>query len=249
MKLELEVPTWYSNDSMYSSKVKSTDALLESPCINLDSKQAPDLKPLQEVIDEFKGAIIPLLVEQTTKWFTAPLTVEQITKRLAFEFVQMSHTAEQRWVKALWKPSHFQVSRKVFRLVFQITALHECNPRIPLTFLEPLTPRATTPTEEETEQVRNIVLLPGAGPEDLEQVDDIPLSETLGSMELRDERMREKHRLRQAKLRAAIARLKVEEMRERYLRHYGDEYLNESSESEEDDSSLESEISDSVHKK
>jgi hypothetical protein len=57
-------------------------------------------------------------------------------------------------------------------------------------------------------------------------------------IEMDDKKSTERQRLRQAKLRAAIARLKVEEMRERYIREYGDvDDENEDS----DDSSLESE--------
>jgi hypothetical protein len=153
-------------------------------------------------------------------------------------------------VKATWTPDFFQVQKKGFVLIFKLVKLSSCNPRIPLTFFEAMTPRATTPTEESKPDIRNIVLQPGAGPQGLEDAgDEIPLSENLTSFEIRDEHAREKHKLRQAKLRAAIARLKVEEMRERYLRHYGDEYLDESSDSEDEDSSQGSELSEPVHKK
>jgi hypothetical protein len=250
MKLELDIPTWYSQEAMYSSPVKTTDFVLETDCIDF-SNEGVDIKPSEEITLETRKQLIPILVEQTKNWFTTPLTAEQIEKRLVLEFPPFSHKAEQRWLKIVWKPYHFQVQRKGFRLIFKIHTFNECSPRIPLTFLEAMTPRATTPTEPLTrEEVRNIVLQPGAGPTDLEQVDDIPLSENQGSFEIRDERAREKHRLRQAKLRAAIARLKVEEMRERYLRHYGgEEYLDESSDSESEDSSIQSELSEPVLKK
>lgn len=247
MKLELDVPTWYSQDAMYSSPVKSTDILLESEVCDL-TKEGLDFKPTEDLIQITRTALIPILVDQTAKWFATPLTIDQINKRLTLEFPAVEYESESRWVKATWKPFHFQVQRRGFRLIFRLNSFHECNPRIPLSFLEAMTPRATTPTEP-PQQVRNIVLHPGAGPTDLEQIDDIPLSETLSSFELRDERTREKQRLRQAKLRAAIARLKVEEMRERYLRHYGDENLEESSDSEGESSSMESELSEPVLKK
>jgi hypothetical protein len=246
MKLDLDIPTWYSQDSIYSSKIKSSDIVLETDCLDFSVPNL-DVKPAQDIIEETKKAVIPIIVQQTAKWFSNPLTTEQITKRLRFEFSELNFGQENRFLKISWKPYHFQVHKKGFVLIFRAHSFIECSPRIPMSFLDPMTPRATTPTEEEREEVRNIVLQPGAGP--LEQIDDIPLSDTLGSFELRDERMRERQRLRQAKLRAAIARLKVEEMRERYLRQYGDEYLEESSDSEEESLSQDSEISEPVHKK
>ena len=89
--------------------------------------------------------------------------------------------------------------------------------------------------------VRNIVIQPGSTQvNDLIESTDIPLSESHASLEIEmdDKRSTERQRLRRAKLRSAIARLKVEELKERYLREYGD--VEEDSE-DSDDSDLESE--------
>ena len=250
MKLELDVPTWYSRESMYASKVKSADFNLTGDCVDI-SKEDADLSVPPSMVEEFRAEISDALAKETKTWFSSPLTGPQVEKRLQFQFPKMSFNTDEKWVKATWVPDYFQVQKKGFVLIFKILRISPCNPRIPLTFFEAMTPRATTPTEESTLQdIRNIVLQPGAGPQGLEDAgDEIPLSENLSSFEIRDEQSRERHRLRQAKLRAAIARLKVEEMRERYLRHYGDEYLDESSDSEDGDSSQSSELSEPVHKK
>ena len=248
MKLELDTPTWYSRESMYASQVKSTDVVLESACVDI-SKPGVQINPSENDITEIMSTVSSVLATQTESWFSTPLTAMQVQKRLQFQFPPIECDTEERWVKVSWTPGYFQVQKKGFVLIFKLCKITSCNPRIPLTFFEAMTPRATTPTEETRPDVRNIVLLPGAGPQVLDDVDDIPLSENLTSFEIRDEHVRERHRLRQAKLRAAIARLKVEEMRERYLRQYGDEYLGESSDSEGDDFSTESQLSEPVHKK
>lgn len=250
MKLELDVPTWYSRDGMYASKVKFSDFQITGDCIDI-SKEGADLSIPLSVMEEFRAELSATLTKATQSWFSSPLTGPQVEKRLQFHFPKMAFNTEEKWVQATWVPDYFQVQKKGFVLIFKISKISPCNPRIPLTFFEAMTPRATTPTEETTRQdIRNIVLQPGAGPQGLEDVgDEIPLSENVSSFEIRDEQSRERHRLRQAKLRAAIARLKVEEMRERYLRHYGDEYLDESSDSEDGDSSQSSELSEPVHKK
>lgn len=249
MKFVLDVPTWYSREAMYASKVKSSDLNLISDCIDI-SKENADLSIPTSTLEEFRAEISAALANETQSWFSSPLTGPQVEKRLHFSFPKMDFNSDEKWVKATWTPDYFQVQKKGFVLIFKISKISPCNPRIPLTFFEAMTPRATTPTEETRQDIRNIVLQPGAGPQSLEDAgDEIPLSENLSSFEIRDEQARERHRLRQAKLRAAIARLKVEEMRERYLRHYGDEYLDESSDSEDGDSSQSSELSEPVHKK
>jgi hypothetical protein len=124
-------------------------------------------------------------------------------------------------------------------LLFTVQSFVESNPRIPISFLESTTPRATTP--EEAPLVRNIVIQPGSTQlaNDLIESTDIPLSESHASLEIEmdDKRSSERQRLRRAKLRSAIARLKVEELKERYLREYGD--VQEDSE-DSDDSDIES---------
>jgi hypothetical protein len=248
MKIELDVPTWYSRESMYASKVKSTDIFLDSVCVDL-SKADVNLHPTEEDLQTILPSVSVLLAKETESWFSSPLTADQVQKRLKCQFSPVPCDTEERWVKATWTPSYFQVLKKGFVLIFNLFKITSCNPRIPLTFFEAMTPRAGSPTDEGSVEVRNIVLQPGAGPRDLEDIDDIPLSENLTSFEIRDDQARERHKFRQAKLRAAIARLKVEEMRERYLRHYGTEYLEESSDSEDEDSSQGSELSEPVHKK
>ena len=234
---------------MYASKVKSSDLELTGNCVDI-SKEDADLSVPSAMMEELRGEISVALSKQTESWFSSPLTGPQVEKRLKFQFPELECNTDERWVKATWVPDYFQVQKKGFVLIFKILKISSCNPRIPLTFFEAMTPRATTPTEEPSQDIRNIVLQPGAGPQGLEDAgDEIPLSETLSSFEIRDEQARERHRLRQAKLRAAIARLKVEEMRERYLRHYGNEYLGDSSDSEDEELSQSSELSEPVHKK
>lgn len=242
MKLELEAPIWYSKDSMYVSNIKrsSSDMILYSePCDISKEKQNIEPKPVEQaVLAELAHELHGLV----TGWFTTPLTKEQIEKRLHFKFLAFDYKPESKWVKFKWVPKYLQVQSKGFYVAWSVDSYVEANPRIPLAFLESVTPRATTPTDGSKNQIRNIVIQPGAGP-DIEQVDDIPLSDQPSSFEIHDGRSREKQRVRQAKLRVAIARLRLEEMKQRYLLHYGAQEGLESSESEEEDS-LESEFSE-----
>ena len=239
MKLLLDSPIFFSKDSIYVSNVKETDVVLLTEGVDL-SKTGQVLSPTAEQIESTRVTMIEIIQPQILTWFTTPITVDKLRKNLKFEFAPFEYTPESRWVSVRWVPKHFKIQTKGFVLLFSVQSFVESNPRIPLSFLESTTPRASTP--EDAPLVRNIVVRPGAIqiPSDLIESTDIPLSESHASMEIEmdDKKSTERQRLRQAKLRAAIARLKVEEMRERYIREYGDvDDENEDS----DDSSLESE--------
>jgi len=239
MKLLLDSPIFFSKDSIYVSNVKETDVVLLTEGVDL-SKTGQVLSPTAEQIESTRITMIEIIQPQILTWFTTPITLDKLRKNLKFEFAPFEYTPESRWVSVRWVPKHFKIQTKGFVLLFSVQSFVESNPRIPLSFLESTTPRATTP--EDAPLVRNIVVRPGAIqiPSDLIESTDIPLSESHASMEIEmdDKKSTERQRLRQAKLRAAIARLKVEEMRERYIREYGDvDDENEDS----DDSSLESE--------
>lgn len=239
MKLLLDSPVFFSKDSIYVSNVKETDVVLVTEGVDL-SKTGQVLSPTAEQIESTRVTMIEIIQPQILTWFTTPITLDKLRKNLKFEFAPFEYTPESRWVSVRWVPKHFKIQTKGFVLLFSVQSFVESNPRIPLSFLESTTPRASTP--EDAPLVRNIVVRPGAIqiPSDLIESTDIPLSESHASMEIEmdDKKSTERQRLRQAKLRAAIARLKVEEMRERYIREYGDvDDENEDS----DDSSLESE--------
>jgi hypothetical protein len=245
MKLILNVPTWYSNDKMYVATVKETDISLLSEPVDLaeDNHSKP---PLDDIINAFIIEIIPSIYEQVKPWFTTNLTIEKLQKKLKCEFKDLPVKNDSKWVSFVWAPKYFTVESSVFKIVFNVISMNDCNPRIPLTFLAPDTPRATSPVDsmdDNTENIRNVVIHPSD--QQYETMDMIPFSEHPTTLELKDEKGREKQRLRQAKLRAAIARLKVEEMKKRYLRQYGG---NISEEDYDDDSSFDSEHSDSSKK-
>ena len=244
MKLELDTPVWYSKDSMYISAVKHSDITLLSETVDISKENVP-IEP-KEIPLNFLADCATIMHPQVTPWFSTELTKEQVQKRIHLKYLPFHYKPESKWVKFKWIPKYLQVQSKGFYIVFSVDSYVESNPRIPLAFLESVTPRATTPTDEPKEQIRNIVLQPGAGP-DIEQIDDIPMSEQSSSFEINNGRSKEKHRIRQAKLRVAIARLRLEEMKERYLHSYGAEEDWESSESEEEDS-VEDEFSETNSK-
>jgi hypothetical protein len=217
--------------------VKESDFTIVTDPVDL-SKPAQVLAPATEKVEAFRDVVVNTLQPQIVSWFTTAITAEKLRKNLKCEFAPFDYTPESRWVSVRWVPKHFKIQSKGFVLLFAVQSFVESNPRIPISFLESTTPRATTP--EEAPLVRNIVIQPGSTQaNDLIESTDIPLSESHASLEIEmdDKRSGERQRLRRAKLRSAIARLKVEELKERYLREYGD--VQEDSE-DSDDSDIES---------
>jgi hypothetical protein len=237
MKLSLEGPVFYSKDSIYVANVKESDFTIISDPVDI-SKPAQVLAPVAEKIEVSRDILVNAIQPQIVSWFTTAISLEKLRKNLKFEFAPFDYTPESRWVSVRWVPKHFKIQSKGFVLLFTVQSFVESNPRIPISFLESTTPRATTP--EEAPLVRNIVIQPGSTQaNDLIESTDIPLSESHASLEIEmdDKRSGERQRLRRAKLRSAIARLKVEELKERYLREYGD--VQDDSE-DSDDSDIES---------
>jgi len=237
MKLSLEGPVFYSKDSMYVANVKESDFTIVTDPVDI-SKPAQVLAPAAEKIEVSRDVLVNTIQPQIVSWFTTAISLEKLRKNLKFEFAPFDYTPESRWVSVRWVPKHFKIQSKGFVLLFTVQSFVESNPRIPISFLESTTPRATTP--EEAPLVRNIVIQPGSTQaNDLIESTDIPLSESHASLEIEmdDKRSGERQRLRRAKLRSAIARLKVEELKERYLREYGD--VQDDSE-DSDDSDIES---------
>ena len=237
MKLLLDGPVFYSKDSMYVANVKESDFTIVTDPVDI-SKPAQVLAPVAEKIEVSRDVLVNTIQPQIVSWFTTAISLDKLRKNLKFEFASFDYTPESRWVSVRWVPKHFKIQSKGFVLLFTVQSFVESNPRIPISFLESTTPRATTP--EEAPLVRNIVIQPGSTQaNDLIESTDIPLSESHASMEIEmdDKRSGERQRLRRAKLRSAIARLKVEELKERYLREYGD--VQDDSE-DSDDSDIES---------
>lgn len=251
MKILLEAPVYYSKELMYVANVKEYDFFIDSDPIDISIANR-SLAPAPPTVEVNRAAVVNQLHGQVTPWFTNPLTIERLHKDLQFVFTPLNYPCEQKHVRARWIPTHFQIKSKGFFLLFTVHTFLEANLRIPANFLDSATPVATAPKESAKPEklVRNIVIQPVPPNPEMEDVNDIPLSDVHGSLEIDMDdgrKIMEKQRLRQAKLRAAIARLKVEEMKERYLRHYG--LSEEVSDSDEDASSVDSEFSESPSKK
>ena len=146
MKLLLDGPVFYSKDSMYVANVKESDFTIVTDPVDI-SKAGQELSPAVQKVEAFRDVVVNTLQPQIVSWFTTTISVEKLRKNLKFEFAPFDYTPESRWVSVRWLPKHFKIQTKGFVLLFAVQSFVESNPRIPISFLESTTPRATTPEE------------------------------------------------------------------------------------------------------
>lgn len=232
MKLHFRPPIFYSKESFYALQVKETDINYPTGCLSLSDDTTVFIP---EINDSDKEALAAVIKDEINEWFAQPLQLSTLIKRLQFEFIALKDLDRGGWVQFHWSPVNLKVKSSTFILVFGVSAITTCNPRIPIGFLEP----EETPSKSGVEEVRNIVIQPSGS--DMVDIPDLPLAETSSSVALQFSK-NEYERLdaiRRAKLKASIARLKLLELKREYSMEYG-----EKAESSESDLESESSVSE-----
>jgi hypothetical protein len=232
MKLHFRPPIFYSKDSFYALIVKETDIDFPTGCLSLKDDKTVFIPDIDTSDKETLAAVIK---DEISEWFAQPLQLSTLIKRLQFEFTTFNDLDREEWAQFHWSPTTLKVKSNTFILVFAVSAITRCNPRIPIDFLEP----EESPSKPEVEEVRNIVIQPSGS--DMVDIPDLPLAETSSSVALQFSK-NEYERLdaiRRAKLKASIARLKLLELKREYSMEYG-----EKAESSESDLESESSVSE-----
>jgi hypothetical protein len=181
-------------------------------------------------------AFVREFLEKTKKYFTTPLTVEKVLRHLRHTVDTTDAPKEAGWYSLVWQPSVFVIKSGDFALTWQPTNLKATEPIIPAEFTS-TTPRAQSPA------LRQIQIHDSLIP-----VGDLPLSDlpplSFGTEELDPEKEEIKRRIREARLKLQLAKLKTQRMEQKYYERYGqnpqesDESSYFSSDSEGEEESL-----------
>ncbi len=233
MLLTFQPPVFYSDESFYVAEVKKSDIVLETDILNL-SDTTLQIRPTEEVLDAIKHELAQTIILETRAWFAQKFTVDSFLKRFQFEFSNFSYDIVNRWVKIKWIPKALKIKSTSFILILKVESVTDCNPRIPMNFLESTTPRAQSPNDLEVQDINTIPLVSASENLALHIVEDMSNS--------KDEEMYDR-----ARLKAAIARMKVAKLEEQYIKKYGTKTVNSESELEEDSDSESQESSDLEH--
>jgi hypothetical protein len=237
--MEIGIPTWNAKSMSYSFRIlKSTNEIanvLYYDGANIELPVTPSLT--QTIVKDF--------LEKTKKYFTNPLTPEKVLRHLR-QTMESSDLPkwEAGWYEVTWKPATFIVKSGEFTLTWEIVDGKETGPVIPAEFTTSTTPRAQSPAPEQTpKEIRSIQIHDSLIP-----VGDLPLSDlpplSFGTEQTDAVKEEIRRRIREARLKVQLAKLKAQRMEQKYFERYGQpaEDSEDSSEFSSDSEELEQEI-------
>lgn len=211
--MEIGTPIWNAGERSYSFPVLKCNATVEANTYYEKSQQNLDLP----VIDSITPQIIQDLLEKTKKYFTNPLTLEKVLRHLRHSSVNDNLPKSTGWFKLQWQPSCFTIKSNDFLLSWKVSHYTETEPLIPAEFTAPS--RSQSPAPEQP-QVRSIQIHDALIP-----VGDLPLSDlpplAFGMEESDPVREETKRRIREARLKVQLAKLKAQRMEQKYYERYG----------------------------
>ncbi len=167
-------------------------------------------------------AIVKEFLEKTKKYFTNPLTPEKVLRHLRQTRDSTDLPKwEPGWYEVTWKPATFIVKSGEFTLQWEIAENKETVGIIPAEFIPSTTPRAQSPVPEQgPQEIRSIQIHDSLIP-----VGDLPLSDlpplSFGTEQVDPAKEEIKRRIREARLKVQLAKLKAQRMEQKYFERYG----------------------------
>ncbi len=231
--MQVNNPTWNPQESAYIFPISSGPTLVGQPIPSHTDATLPDLSshPLLDTV-------LTVFLEKTKQYFVTPLTRERMKKYLTNHIADTVIPEEdQGFFKPVWRPTYLKMKSNEFALYWSITSWEKSEPLIQSDFFRPQTPTPQSPEPEvnlRTIHIQNTM-------DTLIPVGDLPLSDLppLNFAEETPEKKEIRRRIREARLKVELAKLKAKRMEQRYYEKYGEADL------ESDESSLESSETDS----
>ena len=236
--MEVSNPVWNSKECSYIFHLSGSYFTFGGP-LSHSSPGAPFKAPVLN--DRLITSFLDEFVQKTSKHFATPLRTSTILPRLKHVWTQPTLDLSDKSYRFEWTPKEMIVKSKEFCLVWISTA-KETEPVISSDFLNLAPSRSSSPAPAETKDLRTIQLQAQSGL--IEH--DIPMSADLSDPRMTLEyenspHSAEKKRIREARLRAALANLRAERLTEKYYQKYGtpgeDDSSGLSSDSEDQDQS------------
>jgi hypothetical protein len=224
--MEIGAPTYIASETLYVFPILVSRFELQSKATYLEPVDFPDAPDV--TVESVKATIDTLInefIEKTKKYFATPLRSKTILSRLnhVWEGIPLEkHSKVAGWYSVIWKPSKLKIAPREFTLVWKSSELRAEEPMIPSNYLADAESRSPSPAPE----VRTIQIQQGNtlanGLEELEPDFSDTKDSRMVTLEYEAPAHRmEKKKIREAKLRAALAALKAERLAERYYQKYG----------------------------
>lgn len=221
--MEIGVPTYSAVGQLYTFPLQSSSVELVSAPKYMEGLDVPDIPDItSEESQKLIEGVLSRFIEKTKRYFSTPLRTKTILSRLSHVWDSKPTPVESGWYTGSWKPSSLKIIPKEFVLVWSCGPLQAGDPMIPTNFISEAESRCPSPAPE----LRTIQLQPFApsGPGLLELEPSIVEHNDSRMMTLDYEAPSyrlEKKKIREAKLRAALASLKAERLAEKYYQKYG----------------------------
>lgn len=218
--MEIDIPIYNAATTSYAFRILKSDHVLEQAIYYEGVVENVDL-PASPAVEE---AFVKEFIHKTKKYFTNPMQPEKVLRHLRHVVGKSEVPKAQGWYTFQWKPVLFVVKAGDFALTWEVAAFKETTPVIPAEFTASTTPRAQSPEapEQTIQEIRKIQIHDSLIP-----VGDLPLSDLpplfFGRDEVEVDPAREevKRRIREARLKAQLAKLKAQRMEQKYYERYG----------------------------
>ena len=217
--MEISYPTWNAEPQSYSFRIMKSDFSLDSSSYFDKSTNQVNLPDIPSSINQ---SFLKEFLEKSKKYFTNPLTPEKVLRHLRHgSFVQASSLpSESKGYTFSWRPYTFTLKAGDYVLTWEPYSFKETEAIIPASFTEATTPRAQSPIPEQMQELRNIQIHDSLIP-----VGDLPLSDlpplSFGTDQVDPVQEEIKRRIREARLKVQLAKLKAQRMEHKYFERYG----------------------------
>ncbi len=215
--MEIATPIYKTDPISYTFRIIQCSAQVnetvyyERPESCLLPAKATDMS--EQLVREF--------LEKIKKYFTNPLSPDKVLRHLRHSVVQGDFPKTSGWYALEWKPYEFIIKSNEYTLQWHVAEYKVTEPLIPAEFTASNTPRAQSPVPEQTkDQLRSIQIKDSLIP-----VGDLPLSDlppiSFGPDDSDPAREEIRRRIREARLKVQLARLKAQRMEQKYYERYG----------------------------
>lgn len=232
--MEISHPSWLANEHVYLFGIHGTGVFgVEGKVIqDISAVSLPDVpaSSLNELLVQF--------LDGTKRYFVTPLEIEKVKKHLRHYISTVPpFPSGVVFAQPLWKPTALKMKSNEFGLYWTVVEWKPSEQIIQSDFFRPKSP--APPTSEpnlRTIHIQNTM-------DSLVPVTDLPLSDLppLNFDEDTAEKREVRRRIREARLKVELAKLKAKRMEQHYYERYGEREMQteesslESSESEDDE--------------
>jgi len=234
--MEVANPVWNSKECSYVFQLSGSYFAAGGPI----SHSSPGVAFKAPVLtDALMTSFLDEFVGKTSKHFATPLRTSIILSRLKHVWTQPTLDLTDKSYRFEWTPKEMIVKSKEFCLVWTSVA-KETEPVISSDFLNLAPSRSSSPAPAETKDLRTIQLQAQTALVEHEIPMSVDLNDPRMTLEYENSpHSAEKKRIREARLRAALANLRAERLTEKYYQKYGtpaeDDSSGLSSDSEDQD--------------